>query len=195
MPSHRSSSDRDPPEWHGQGVHRSRLEHTLVPSYPTALIICHVLFQRPSMSFTLIFMASLWEHFTHTPKCEFLEFQRRFFFFFLRIESCYLPQVSSCLYCCSCSALLLFSIVTHCIFHPPNPTAADGAADSHAVDSANASLVNGTSPTGSARSSVGWASLSLTPNSGLASPCSGPHRSWMCMGSSGAIVLSRGAGA
>lgn len=67
------------------GVHRSRPWHRTVPSYLTTLIICHVLFQTPSMSefFSLVFMASLWEHFTLTPprKFEFLDFQRRFYFF------------------------------------------------------------------------------------------------------------------
>lgn len=45
------------------------------------------------------------------------------------------------------SALLLSSILTTAFFIPPTPTAADGAAGSNAADSANTSLVNGTSPT------------------------------------------------
>lgn len=63
--------------------------------------------------------------------------------------------------------MLLFCVVAflHCdtaFSIPPTPAAADGAAGSNAADSANASLVNGTSPTASSRSPVDG-HLSLPP--------------------------------
>lgn len=65
---------------------------------------------------------------------------------------------------------MLFSTVTHCIFHPPTPTAADGAAGSNAADSADTSLVNGTSPMASSRSRLDGRLSPPPPTLGLPLP-------------------------
>lgn len=64
------------------GVPQSRTSPPTVPPRVTTLIILHILFQRPSTSefFPPTSVASLWEHFTSTPKFEFLDLQRRCFF-------------------------------------------------------------------------------------------------------------------
>ena len=88
------------------------------------------------------------------------------------------------------SALLLSSILTAAFFIPPTPTAADGAAGSNAADSANTSLVNGTSPTPPPGSSRSWAMGASPPQLWALLSLFGMAQTWTCMGSSGTVVLS-----